>query len=141
MKRIIVDLQVPGELHYEEIAIKTAVQLATEFGFSKERANDIKTAVSEAVINAMEHSCQQGKQPPVQVIFSEVDSSLQIEVCDSGPPFDPSQIQPPQIREKLDSQSSKRGWGLYLIRQLSDEFNISSSEIEGNRVSIRFHLK
>ena len=50
-----VHVQLPSELGFEKVAMNTAASMAELMGFSKERIDDLKTAVAEACINAMEH--------------------------------------------------------------------------------------
>lgn len=50
-----IELHIPSRLGYEKIAMNTAASTARMMGFSDERVEDLKTAVAEACINAMEH--------------------------------------------------------------------------------------
>ena len=50
-----VELKIPSELGYEKVAMAAAGSVAKKMGFTADRVDDLKTAVSEACINAIEH--------------------------------------------------------------------------------------
>jgi hypothetical protein len=52
---IITELRLPSRLGFEKVAMNTAASVAQIMGFSDDRVNDLKTAVAEACINAIEH--------------------------------------------------------------------------------------
>ena len=82
-------------------------------------------AMVEACLNAMEHG-----GGPVTVRLSEDNNAsrtcLLIEVEDHGQGFDPATA-PQNSPSRVMGRSSKRGWGLTLIRELMDEVQIQSS--------------
>ena len=48
-------LTFPSELGYERLARDTVAAFAVRLGFDSERVENLKTALSEACINAIEH--------------------------------------------------------------------------------------
>ena len=50
-----VEVRLPSELGFEKVAMCTAAGMAQMMGFSPDRIEDLKTAVAEACINAIEH--------------------------------------------------------------------------------------
>ena len=50
-----IDLSIPSELGYERVVREAAASFAHRLGFATERVEDLKTAVSEACLNAIEH--------------------------------------------------------------------------------------
>ena len=50
-----VELKIPSEQGYEKMAMHLAADLATMMKFPDSRIEDLRTAVSEACINAIEH--------------------------------------------------------------------------------------
>ncbi len=50
-----IEVSLPNMLGYERIAMQCAASFAKIVGFVPERVEDLKTAVSEACLNAMEH--------------------------------------------------------------------------------------
>ena len=101
-----IELKVPSEIGYEKIAMKVAAELAQNMGFSPERIEDLKTAVSEACINAMEHGNQFDKTTKVYVLMTVHDDRLAINVADegrSGPP--PTEITPPDMLAQIEGRA------------------------------------
>ena len=50
-----VEVRLPSRLGFEKVAMSTASAVAKLMGFREERIDDLKTAVAEACINAIEH--------------------------------------------------------------------------------------
>ena len=48
-------MHIPNILGSEKEAIREAASIARKMGFSDDRVEDLKTAISEACINAIEH--------------------------------------------------------------------------------------
>ena len=48
----------PSELGYEKFAMLAVATVAKQMGFEAKRIDDLKTAVAEAVTNAIEHGNQ-----------------------------------------------------------------------------------
>lgn len=115
-----VEVRVPSELGFEKVAMATAAGMASLMGFSQDRIEDLKTAVAEACINAMEHGNQFSETVPVGVILLRSDEGLEVRVMDDGsgvhtrPGF-------PNIDRKMAGDEDTRGMGMFLIQALVDE--------------------
>lgn len=57
--REVIELAIPSRLGLERVAIDAAASVAQLMGFSEDRIEDLKTAVDEACLNAIEHGNQQ----------------------------------------------------------------------------------
>ena len=97
----------------------------------EEKTAEINMALSEACINAFEHS---GSESEIEIHFKISKDSLIIQVTDSGKGFDKSKVDIPNIEEKISSDY-KRGWGLKLIEELMDTVKFDSSK-EGTTVTM-----
>lgn len=136
----VIDLKIPRERRFEKVAVTSAAGVARQMGFPPDRVEDIKTAVSEAVLNAIEHSeAAPGREQKIRLTFTAEASKLKIDITDLGTGFDPSKVKTPDIEDKLAPEASKRGWGLFLIQKLVDECSIQSVEGVGNTVSMVIH--
>jgi serine/threonine-protein kinase RsbW len=115
-----VELRLPSRLGYEKVAMNTAGSVAQLMGFSNERIEDLKTAIAEACINAMEHGNNMDEALYVGVILSVGQDSLEIKVLDTGKgPQD--LVVAPDIDKKMHEEESTRGMGMFLIEALVDE--------------------
>ena len=115
-----VELQLPSRLGYEKVAMATAASVAKLMGFREDRVEDLKTAVAEACINAMEHGNRLTEGLSVGVVLSAGPESLEVKVIDDGnglkalPPK-------PDINRKIHGEEDPRGMGMFLIQALVDE--------------------
>ncbi len=115
-----VEVRIPSELGFEKVAMSTASSMAALMGFSPERIEDLKTAVAEACINAMEHGNQLDASLNVGVILSTTDDELEVKVIDDGAGMD-HQPALPDIDRKMMGEEDTRGMGMFLIQALVDE--------------------
>ena len=107
-----VEVRLPSRLGYERIAMGTAASMAKLMGFSEDRIQDLKTAVAEACINAIEHGNQMNAAAPVGVILSMPHpGELEVKVLDDGNGID----------RKMTGEERARGMGMFLIQSLVDE--------------------
>ena len=65
-----VEVRLPSRLGFEKVAMATAASVARLKGFSDERIEDLKTAVAEACINAIEHGNHLNENLSVGIILS-----------------------------------------------------------------------
>ncbi len=116
----LVEVRIPSELGFEKVAMSTAAGMAALMGFSEDRIEDLKTAVAEACINAMEHGNHLDEHLRVGVELSTTESELEVKVSDegSGPPETPDI---PDIDRKMSGEEDARGMGMFLIQALVDE--------------------
>lgn len=115
------ELSLPSELGYEVIARDAVAAFARRLGLSTDRIEDLKTALSEACINAIEHGNSLRPGLRVQIYCRFEDERLIIDVEDQGvSPYAPSAT-PLAITDKIAGLGSLRGMGLLLISQLCDE--------------------
>lgn len=134
------ELRIPSELGWERHAMDLAASVAGRMGFPVERVDDIKTAVSEAALNAIEHGNRLDASRKVLVVLVPEGETLQINVHDLSPtPFTPGE-EAPDLESKLAGLQNTRGWGTFLIQSLVDEAEFSSTS-EGNVVRMVIHLE
>lgn len=116
----VVEVRLPSELGFEKIAISTAASMASLMGFSAQRIEDLKTAVAEACINAIEHGNQLDASAHVSVVLSSTDDELEVKVVDDGNGIStPPGL--PDIDRKMRGEEAPRGLGMFLIQALVDE--------------------
>jgi len=138
--RNIVKLSIPSVLGYERIALATVEAMAQRMGFTPEKVDALKTAVSEACLNAIEHGNKQDASLNVLVTFIPTDSDLQIEVLDQGKGL-VEEPKRPRIEDKIAGKDHSRGWGLFLIEHFVDEMVIERQPEGGNKTRLLLHLR
>jgi serine/threonine-protein kinase RsbW len=115
-----VEVRIPSRLGFEKVAMSTAASMAQIMGFSQDRIDDLKTAVAEACINAMEHGNKLQASVPVGVVLSMLPDSLEVKVLDDGTGMK-SRPPKPDIDRKMTGEEEARGMGMFLIQALVDE--------------------
>lgn len=133
MPRENVELFLPSVLGFEKVARSAAEAIARKMGFSDDRIDDLKTAVAEACMNAIEHGNLEDKATSVTVLLSASPDHLEVRVVDRGRRRIPDPLPPPGNSEDA------RGWGMFFIQNLMDEVEILRSP-EGNVVRMIIFL-
>ena len=122
-----VTLTLPMLPDMEIAASKTATAMAEYMGLSADRIDEVRMAVVEACINAIEHSGAPDRK--VHITFSilgdPIPEKLQIEITDFGVGFEPDEVEEPRIEQKLTADR-KRGWGLKIIQGLMEEVEVET---------------
>ncbi len=134
-----IELRLPSRLGYEKVAMNTAASVARLMGFSEERVDDLKTAVAEACINAMEHGNKLDESLSVGVVLSMDANSLEVKVSDNGD-GPQSKTDAPDIHKKMQEEEDARGMGMFLIQALVDEVEWVSSPPAGSYARMVIHL-
>lgn len=133
-----VELHIPSVPGAEKVAMERAAEVARGMGFSDDRIEDLKTAVSEACINAMEHGNKMDATTKVGVTLTVTERNLQVDVRDQGKGV--GDVATPDIDEKMEGKEKPRGWGIFLIRGLMDKVQFGSSPEGGGVVRMIIHL-
>ena len=93
--------------------------IATENGLDHSLTMELNLAVEEAVVNVMEYAYPQGETGEVTIEVSLADGKLDINIIDSGSPFDPTQKSDPDTSLPVEERSIG-GLGIFLVRQVMD---------------------
>jgi serine/threonine-protein kinase RsbW len=136
--QITTELRLPSRLGFEKVAMNTAASVAQLMGFSEDRVNDLKTAVSEACINAIEHGNQLDEALTVLVILAMDDNTLEVKVVDRGSGVRKT-IMAPDIDRKMHGDEEARGMGMFLIQALVDEAEWVKKRV-GSYARLAIHL-
>ena len=138
----VIELRLPSKLGYEKVAMDTASSLARRMGFVPERIEALRTAIAEAVTNAIEHGNAHDSEMRVLVMLTASEDELVVRVADEGrKQLGQEQTAPtPRIEEALTRQD-KGGWGIWLIRELMDEVEFTTAPSGGNQVRMVIHLE
>ncbi|MGA7273169.1 MAG: SpoIIE family protein phosphatase [Acidimicrobiia bacterium] len=112
---------VPSEEGRERAVMERVGSLARSIGLDGERLERLRTAVSEAAMNAIEHGNRFDPSLVVDVTVLRSPDRLTVRVEDHGSGPDIPDGEVPDLEAKLAGLQSPRGWGLFLIEQMVDD--------------------
>lgn len=130
-----VEVNLPNVNGYERIAMECSASFAKIGGLVKDRIEDLKTAVSEACLNAMEHGNKGRPDSRVVVTMNLGEKNFKVTVMDEGEGIAvvPQSI---DIRRKIENLEPPNGLGLYLIQQLVDQVEFNKLKNGGHVVKM-----
>ena len=131
-----VRLVIPARAGLELVAAESAASYAAWCGADEATCGDVRMAVVEACINAIEHGYAGASAESAEIVVTlELDaaSRLRIRIADKGRGFDPGSYREPAPIVPLDAARRRRGWGLRLIRGFMDELDLVS---DGNGTTL-----
>jgi serine/threonine-protein kinase RsbW len=134
------ELRLPSRLGFEKVAMSTAASVAELMGFSEDRIEDLKTAVSEACINAIEHGNRLDSSQTVLVILAIGENTLEVKIVDHGSGTGKKSVRSPNIDRKMQGEEELRGMGMFLIQSLVDEAEWVSDKRGGSYARLAIHL-
>ena len=123
-KRTDVDLVIPMEPDMELTASKTAEAVGEFMGLDKDKIDEIKLALIEACINAIEHSKSADRR--VSINFEIGEKELTLYISDRGKGFDLSKVHRELASGK--QRQDRRGWGLKIMEELMDRVEVDSDD-------------
>ncbi|HJZ46146.1 MAG TPA: ATP-binding protein, partial [Roseiflexaceae bacterium] len=111
-------------------------------GFGGDRVEALRTAIAEAVTNAIEHGNEHDSDMRVLVMLTARPDELVVSVADQGrKQLDQQQTTPAPRIEDAFTKQDKGGWGIWLIRELMDEVEFTTAPSGGNQVRMVIHLE
>ena len=131
-----VEVDLPNVDGYERIAMECSASFAKIGGLVKERIEDLKTAVSEACLNAMAHGNRGRPDARVIVTMYLGDRDFRVSVMDEGNGFFSDIPRRTDIRRKVENLEPPEGLGLFLIQQLVDQVEFNQMTDGGHAVNM-----
>lgn len=124
----LLDFALPSEPGNEYEAMKVVSDAMVEMDLTPTRLEQLKTAVSEATMNAMEHGNKFNPEIPVVIRVMSSEEKIVIYITDQGGGRPIPTPHTPNLQAKLEGLESPRGWGLFLIQNLVDEMHVTSDD-------------
>ncbi len=124
---VLTQFEVPGEEGNERLVMDRVAAAVADLGLDPARLERLKTAVSEAAMNAIEYGSQGRPEIPVAIAVETSAQAVVVRITDQGlsGPL-PSDAEAPDIDAKLAGLQKPRGWGLFLIRAMVDEMDVTT---------------
>jgi anti-sigma regulatory factor (Ser/Thr protein kinase) len=138
--RTLAAFTVPSEPGNERRAMQQVSAAVGELGLSTRRLEQLKTAVAEATLNAMEHGNHYCREVPVAIKVLASEMTLAVYITDSGGNTPIPEPVSPDLEAKLASQQASRGWGLFLIKSMVDDMHVICDETH-HTVELILYLK
>jgi serine/threonine-protein kinase RsbW len=139
LSRSTIEVNLANQLGYERIAMACSASFARMMGLAPERIEDLKTMVSEAAINAMQHGNKGRPDARVTVSMNCQDNTINVTVSDEGDGitnFPPK----PDIEKIIEDLASPAGFGLFLIEQLADQVEFNKEANGGHVVKMAIKM-
>jgi len=118
----------PSRRGIEREALAWVAEAVSGTALEPARAENLKTAVAEAVMNAVEHGNGGDETLPVEVRVERRADELVVAITDRGGGRTIPITETPDLEAKLRGDQTPRGWGLFLIQSLVDAVRESSDE-------------
>ena len=127
--RTLAEFTLASEPGNERQALARVAEAVRVLNLPTKRLEQLKTAVAEATMNAMEHGNHYQPEKPVSIRVLASHKTLSVRVTDHGGTRTLSahpDIEAPDLEAKLAELQTPRGWGLFLIKNMVDEMHISN---------------
>ena len=122
------EFSLPSEPGNERDAADRVALAVAALGLSDSVLDRLKTAVVEAVMNAMEHGNQYRAYLPVSVRVLVSGEAISVFVTDHGGGAAIEEVESPDLEAKLEGKQGPRGWGLFLIKNMVDDVRVTTDE-------------
>ncbi|MGB9593257.1 MAG: ATP-binding protein [Anaerolineae bacterium] len=107
--------------------------VARRAGFDEKGVFNLQLACDEACTNVIEHAYG-GGPGQIRITVTLYPDRIQIQVHDTGRPFDPQAIRIPDLEAPLERRETG-GLGLHFMRSIMDELRFEFGE-DGNRLTM-----
>jgi serine phosphatase RsbU (regulator of sigma subunit)/anti-sigma regulatory factor (Ser/Thr protein kinase) len=131
---VLTTFSLPGMTGNEREAMDRVAAAVADLGLPTDRLERLKTAVSEAAMNAIEYGSQGREDVSFDVDVAVTPADVIVRVTDhalSG--LVPSDAETPDIERKLAGEQKPRGWGLFLIEHMVDAMDVTTDDEAGTQ--------
>ena len=124
---LISTLTYPSSSGNERRVMDEVAEVVASLGLAGDRLERLKTAVSEAAMNAIEHGNQGDPDKLVGVDILASTKRIVVRIRDQGSTPVPKALIP-NLEAKLAGEQSPRGWGLFLIEKMVDAMRTTDDD-------------
>jgi serine/threonine-protein kinase RsbW len=134
-----IEINLPSKIGYERVAMASSATLARMGGLVAARIEDLKSAVAEACINAMQHGNNWRPEARVVVSMNLSDDRFIVSVTDQGDGV-PEVPEYPGITKIIEENASPRGLGVFMIQRLVDKVRFNQTADGGHMMTMEIKL-
>ena len=127
-ERVLLEFEERSASGNERKVMQRVAEVVQDIGLEPKRFERLKTAVSEAAMNAIEHGNHGDPDLPVRVRVSRTDRELTVRIVDNGGGKEIPEAETPDLEAKLAGLQKPRGWGLFLIKNMVDDMRTHTTE-------------
>lgn len=138
MEHVVVNI--PSNPVFERVVRASVDAIGQTVGLTYERIEDLKLAVSEAVNNAIDHGNRREPTKQVEVVFALDAEKIEVRIRDEGTGIVQNDFTRKVIEERNLDTGMLRGFGMYLISSLVDDYEVVSSQ-GGTILTLRLFRK
>lgn len=124
------ELSLPGNIGFLEIALSYIVNCAKVFGFSKKELSQIQLAAEEALVNIITNSLNNDPNERYTIICRQMPTRMEVVIRDKGMPFSPEEI-PDYNPETPANLDNAEGLSMYLLKHSVDEVHFRNLGRDG----------
>ena len=133
-----VRLDVASRFDMLEVVQTVLAHLSSLAGFDDDAMHNLSVALRESMVNAIKHGNRFEDAKRVHVEFTFASKTLEVEVRDEGPGFDPGGVLDPLAPENLLKAD---GRGIFFMRSFMDDVSYAFPEGGGTVVRMRKTVK
>ncbi len=127
-EHVLVEFRESSAAGNERKIMQRVADATKDVGLEPKQYERLKTAVSEAAMNAIEHGNHGDPDLPVHVRVSVTDRELTVRIVDNGGGREIPEAETPDLEAKLAGLQKPRGWGLFLIKNMVDDLRTHTTE-------------
>ena len=122
------------------LAMDRVAESVAQLAIEPARLERLKTAVSEAAMNAIEYGSQNDPTIPIEIEAVVTGDDLVVRITDRGLGGPLGDAEEPDLEKKLAGDQKPRGWGLFLIKHMVDAMEVTTHGT-GQTVTLTLHLE
>jgi serine phosphatase RsbU (regulator of sigma subunit)/anti-sigma regulatory factor (Ser/Thr protein kinase) len=127
-EHVLAEFRESSAMGNERKVMERVAEVVRDVGLDPKRYERLKTAVSEAAMNAIEHGNHGDPALPIHVRVSATARELTVRIVDNGGGKEIPEAETPDIEAKLAGLQKPRGWGLFLIKNMVDDLRTHTTE-------------
>ncbi len=132
---LVTEFEIASQPGNERAASEKVITALSPFHLDEAELKRLKTAVAEATMNAMEHGNQYREDLPTRIQVLENPAQIAVRVHDFGQGMPQAEAIIPDLDSKLAGEQSPRGWGLFLIKNMVHEMNVTQND-QGHTIEL-----